>query len=65
MRDCMDRTVTPSKRVTSTTWGPPPPCKQALKDTVEPPDSDCPKCKIYTSHLQEVVAYENRTNKVS
>ena len=24
MRDCMDR------RVTSTTWGPPPPCKQAL-----------------------------------
>ena len=30
MRDCMDRRVTPSKRVTSPTWGPPPPCKQAL-----------------------------------
>ena len=30
MRDYMDRRVTPSKRVTSPTWGPPPPCKQAL-----------------------------------
>ena len=30
MRDYMDRRVTPSKRVTSTTWGTPPPCKQAL-----------------------------------
>ena len=30
MRDYMDRRVTPSKRVTSHTWGPPPPCKQAL-----------------------------------
>ena len=29
-RDCMDRRVTPPKRVTSPTWGPPPPCKQAL-----------------------------------
>ena len=26
----MDRQVTPPKRVTSPTWGPPPPCKQAL-----------------------------------
>ena len=26
----MDRRVTPPKRVTSPTWGPPPPCKQAL-----------------------------------
>ena len=26
----MDRPVTPPKRVTSPTWGPPPPCKQAL-----------------------------------
>ena len=25
----MDRRVTPTKRVTSPTWGPPPPCKQA------------------------------------
>ena len=31
MRECMDRRVTPPKRVTSPTWGPPPPCKQALK----------------------------------
>ena len=26
MRDYMDRRVTPPKRVTSTTWGPPPLC---------------------------------------
>ena len=31
IRDYMDRRVTPPKRVTSPTWGPPPPCKQALK----------------------------------
>ena len=30
MRDYMDRRVTPPKRVTSPTWGPPPPSKQAL-----------------------------------
>ena len=30
MRDYMDKRVTPPKRVTSPTWGPPPPCKQAL-----------------------------------
>ena len=30
MRDYMDRRVTPSKRVISPAWGPPPPCKQAL-----------------------------------
>ena len=30
MRDYMDKRVTPSKRVTSPTWGPPPPRKQAL-----------------------------------
>ena len=30
MRDYLDRRVTPPKRVTSPTWGPPPPCKQAL-----------------------------------
>ena len=33
MRDCMDRQVTPPKRVTSLTCGPPPPCKEALKVT--------------------------------
>ena len=26
----MDKRVTPPKRVSSLTWGPPPPCKQAL-----------------------------------
>ena len=31
MRDYMDRRVTQTKRVTSPTWGPQPPCKQALK----------------------------------
>ena len=30
MRDYMDRRVTQPKAVTSLTWGPPPPCKQAL-----------------------------------
>ena len=31
VRDFMDRRVTPPKRATSPTWGPPPPCKQALR----------------------------------
>ena len=30
-RDSMDWLVNPPKQVTSPTWGPPPPCKQALK----------------------------------
>ena len=30
IRDYMDWRVTPSTRITSPTWGPPPPCKQAL-----------------------------------
>ena len=30
MRDTMGRRATPPERVTSPTWGPPPPCKQAL-----------------------------------
>ena len=30
MRNYMERRVTPPRRVTSPTWGPPPPCKQAL-----------------------------------
>ena len=32
MRDYMDRRVTPPKRVSSPSWGPPPPCKQALSN---------------------------------
>ena len=31
-RDCMDRRVTPPKRVTSPIWGTPPPCKQVLRN---------------------------------
>ena len=30
----MDRWVTPPKRVTSPTWGFPPPCKQVLNENV-------------------------------
>ena len=30
----MERRVTPPRRVTSPTWGPPPPCKQALNGYV-------------------------------
>ena len=30
MRDNMNRRVTPPKRATSPTWGPPTPCKQTL-----------------------------------
>ena len=36
----MDRWVTPPMRVTSHTWGPPPPCKQAFiynPDATRPP----------------------------
>ena len=36
VRDYMDRRVTPSKWVTMPTWGPPPPCKQALKVSPAP-----------------------------
>ena len=32
----MDRRVTPPRRVTSPTWGPPPPCTQALRPS--PPE---------------------------
>ena len=33
IRNYMDRRVTPLRRVTSPTWGPPPPCKQALRQS--------------------------------
>ena len=36
MRDCMDRRVTRPKRVTSPTWGSPPPCKQVLNGVGDP-----------------------------
>ena len=34
MRDYMDKRVTTPKRVTSPTWGTPPPCKQALSQLI-------------------------------
>ena len=34
MRDYMNGRVTPPKQVTSPTWGPPPPCKQALSGAI-------------------------------
>ena len=34
MRDYRDRRVTPPERVTSPSWGPPPPCKQALNGSM-------------------------------
>ena len=36
MRDYMDRWVTPPNQVTSPTWDPPPPCKQALSQLFLP-----------------------------
>ena len=33
IRNYMDRRVTPVRPVTSPTWGPPPPCNQALLTT--------------------------------
>ena len=33
MKDFMNRWITPPKRVISPTWGPPPPCKQAVRAT--------------------------------
>ena len=33
LRNYMDRRVTPLRRATSPTWGPPPPCKQALRQS--------------------------------
>ena len=35
MGDYMDRRVIPPNRVTSPTWGPPPPCKQALSPSFQ------------------------------
>ena len=35
MRDYMDKRVTPPKRVTSPTWDPPPPCKEALRIQIQ------------------------------
>ena len=44
----MEKRVTPPKRVTSPTWGPPPPCKQAL-------------CHIIFSRRQSICEVDLRT----
>ena len=44
MRDYMDRWVTPPKRVTSPTWGPPPLCKQTGPKLLE---------KVLTKNLKQ------------
>ena len=46
MREYMNSRVTPPKRITSPTWGPPPLCKQALKELVE---RICLKVKAFPS----------------
>ena len=43
MVDYMDRRVTPPKRVNTSTWGSPPPCKQALEQ--EPMMGSCLETK--------------------
>ena len=42
----MDRRVTPPKRVTSPTWGPPPLCKQALRSNDADGDENVKKKTI-------------------
>ena len=55
MRHYIDRRVTPPKRVTSPTWGPPPQCKQALTWGPPPP---CKQALSYELELGHV--YANR-----
>ena len=46
----MDRRVNPPKRVTSPTWGPPPPCKQALNEVRHQISrSDWFSCKLFVN----------------
>ena len=46
MRDYMDRRVSPPKRVTSPSWGAPPPCKQALSYVVDVTAANDYTCKL-------------------
>ena len=45
MRDCIDRQVTPAERVSSPTWGPAHPCKQALRPSMVSQRSVSFKCR--------------------
>ena len=47
----MDRRVTPPKRVTSPAWGPPPPCKQALKQFLNYSAAENPCCIFHPTLL--------------
>ena len=49
----MDRRVTSPKRVTSPTWGPPPPCKQALNLSAVLKKST-PAKFAFTCHFQQI-----------
>ena len=50
MRDYMYRRDTPPKWVTSPTWGPSPPCKQALTLTVDAIISSNTKLRLFEIH---------------
>ena len=48
----MDKWATPPKRVTSPSWGPPPPCKQALRRNL--------KGTVLLSVITDQVYWENK-----
>ena len=51
----MDKRVTPLKRVTSPTWGPPPPCKQALKRNEVPGFRGIPICFLFVCLFKKTI----------
>ena len=63
MRDCMDRQVTLPKRVTLLTWGPSPPCKQAISVYL-PSQNGYPNYRNFHSY-PESNKREKRSNRVS
>ena len=71
MRDYMERRVTPPRWVTSLTWGPPPPCKQALNLCSERPGNKaqswlCRRKSQLTLRLKELISWkrENSMNNL-
>ena len=65
VRDCMDRRVTPSKRVTSPTWGTPPstssPGRFSRALEMRPGDEVAPPCKQTLTH--KIAQKLSRTSK--
>ena len=57
----MDRWVTLPKRVTSPTWGPPPPCAQTLKDMITEDESN--EKLILQQLLSLILSKMNENNK--